>query len=143
MTPNNLARHPKTAHQTPHVHLLDSTILQMSTHYDKIVSRWGNIVHLYHEASAALMATDRAAGVNLLKAELEMMEIDIRAYRNVAQSIRVEDIVEMYIVAGRQRWRAEQIAREDFESLKSSLKQVENKVKDLKADIVYGFEGEK
>jgi DNA polymerase elongation subunit (family B) len=114
----------------------------MSAHYDKIVSRWKNIARLYHEASAALMATDRAAGVNSLKAELEMMENDIEAYRNVAQSIRVEDIVEMHIVAGRQRWRAEQIVREDFEDLESILKQVENKLKELKADIVYGFEEE-
>jgi hypothetical protein len=112
----------------------------MSAHYDKIVTRWKNVARLYHEASAAMMVTDRAAGVNSLKAELEMMENDIEAYRNVAQSIRVEDIVEMYIVAGRQRWRAEQIAREDFEDLESSWKQAENKVKELKADIVYGFE---
>jgi outer membrane murein-binding lipoprotein Lpp len=89
------------------------------------------------------MATDRAAGVNSLKAELQMLENDIEAYRNVAQSIRVEDIVEMYIVAGRQRWRAEQIATEDFEDLESSLNQVENKVRELKADIVYGFDEEK
>jgi outer membrane murein-binding lipoprotein Lpp len=89
------------------------------------------------------MATDRAAGVNSLRAELEMLETDIEVYRNVAQCINVEDIVEMYVVAGRNKWRAEQIAKEDFEDLESNLKQVENKVKELKADIMYGFEEEK
>jgi hypothetical protein len=128
------------SYQTPRAHLLDSTILQISAHYDKIVTRWKQIARLYHEASAALMATDRAAGVNSLRAELEMLETDIEAYRNAAQIVNVEDLVEMYVVAGRQRWRAEQIAKEDFEDLEGSLKMIENKMKELKADIVYGFD---
>jgi hypothetical protein len=89
------------------------------------------------------MATDRVAGVKSLRVELEMLKTDIEVYRNVTQSISVEDLVEMHVIAGRQRWRAEQIANEDLEDLESSLKQVENKVKELKADIVYGFDGEK
>jgi DNA polymerase elongation subunit (family B) len=143
MTPNAPTHQPNTVHQTPRAHLLDSTMLQISAHYDKIVTRWKEIARLYHEASAALMASDRAAGVNSLRAELEMLETDIEVYRNVAQSINVEDIVEMYVVAGRNKWRAEQITKEDFEDLESNLKQVENKLKELKADIVYGFEEEK
>jgi hypothetical protein len=106
MTPNAPTHQPNTAHQTPRAHLLDSTVLQIFAHYDKIMTRWKEIARLYHEASAALMATDRAAGVNSLRAELEMLEIDIEVYRNVAQSINVEDIVEMYVVAGRNKWRA-------------------------------------
>jgi outer membrane murein-binding lipoprotein Lpp len=143
MTPNAPTHQPNTAHQTLRAHLLDSTILQISAHDDKIVTRLKEIARLYHETSAALMVTDRAAGVNSLRAELEMLETDVEAYRNVAQSINVEDIVEMYVVAGRNKRRAEQIANGDFEDLESNLKQVENKVKKLKADIVYGFEEEK
>jgi hypothetical protein len=131
------------SYQIPRVHLIESTILQISAHHDKIVTRWKDIACFYHEASAALMATDRVAGVNSLRAELEMLKTDIEAYRNVAQCISVEDLVGMYVIAGRQRWRAEQIANEDLENLESSLKQVENKVKELKVDIVYGSDEEK
>jgi outer membrane murein-binding lipoprotein Lpp len=86
------------------------------------------------------MATDRAAGVNSLKAELEMLENDVRSYREIVNSIALEDIVGIYIAGGRQRWRAEQIAKEDLEDLEKSLKQIEDKAKEMTADVVYGFE---
>jgi len=86
------------------------------------------------------MATDRAAGVNSLKAELEMLEQDIARYREVVKSVALEDIVGIYVVAGRQRWRAEEIAEEDLLDIERSLTQLETKAKELKADIVYGFE---
>jgi hypothetical protein len=86
------------------------------------------------------MATDRAAGVNSLKAELEMLEGDIAGYRGVVKTVVYDDIVELYVVAGRKRWRAEQIAKEDLEDVEKSLKELEQKVKEAKADIVYGFE---
>jgi hypothetical protein len=130
-----------TAHRTPRAHLFDSTFWQvLPAHYDKINSRWKLIARLYHEASAALMATDRAAGVNSLKAELEMLEGDIAGYRGVVKTVVYDDIVELYVVAGRKRWRAEQIAKEDLEDVEKSLKELEQKVKEAKADIVYGFE---
>lgn len=86
------------------------------------------------------MATDRAAGVNSLKAELEMLEQDISSYRDVVKSVALENIVGIYVVAGLQRWRAEEIAKEDLEDIEKSLTQLETKAKELKADIVYGFE---
>ncbi|KAF1918782.1 hypothetical protein BDU57DRAFT_403014, partial [Ampelomyces quisqualis] len=129
------------AHQTPQVHLFDSTFWEvLPAHYDKIKSRLDLIARLYHEASAAIMATDRAAGVNSLKAELEMLENDIVKYREIVKGITFKDIVGIYIAGGRLRWRAEQIAKEDLEDLEKSLKQIEDKAKEMKADIVYGFE---
>lgn len=125
----------------PYAHLFDSTFWQvLPAHYDKINSRWKLIARLYHEASAAIMATDRAAGVNSLKAELEMLEQDISSYRDVVKSVALENIVGIYVVAGLQRWRAEEIAKEDLEDIEKSLTQLETKAKELKADIVYGFE---
>jgi hypothetical protein len=129
------------AQQTPRTHFFDSTFWQvLPAHYDKIMTRWELIARLYHEASAAAMATDRAAGVNSLKAELEMLENDIAGYRDVAKTIPFEVIVGLYVVAGRQRWRAEQIGKEDREDMEKSLSEMELKVKELKADIVYGLE---
>jgi cob(I)alamin adenosyltransferase len=125
----------------PHANTFASTFWEvLPAHYDKIKARLDLIARLYHEASAALMATDRAAGVNSLKAELEMLENDVRSYREIVNSIALEDIVGIYTAGGRQRWRAEQIAKEDLEDLEKSLKQIEDKAKEMTADVVYGFE---
>jgi len=86
------------------------------------------------------MATDRAAGSNSLKAELEMLESDIKEYREVVKGIEPEDLVGLYVVGGRQVWRARQIAKEDFDDVENSLKEVEEKIREVKADMVYGFE---
>jgi hypothetical protein len=130
-----------TCHGQSRTHLFDSTFWRvLPTYYDKLNSRWILIARLYYEASAAVMATDRAAGTNSLKAELEMLEKDIKDYRDIVQGIELEDLVGLYIVGGSQRWRAVQIAKEDSESLEKSLEEVEVKVRELKADIVYGFE---
>jgi hypothetical protein len=130
-----------TAHQMPRTHLFNSTFWQvLPSQYKKIKARWELIARLYYEASAAAKATDRAAGVNSLKAELEMLENDIVGYCDSAKTIAFEDIVGLYVVAGRQRGRAEQIAKEDLEDIEKSMSEMEVKVKELKADIVYGFE---
>ncbi|KAH7079648.1 hypothetical protein FB567DRAFT_533057 [Paraphoma chrysanthemicola] len=130
-----------TTHQTPRVHLFDSTFWQvLPAHYDKIRQRWKLIARLYHEARSAVMATDRAAGSNSLKAELEMLEDDIKGYRTMVAAVDVGDIVGIYVLAGRQRWRAEQIAKKDLEDLENSLVSIEEKIMEVKADIVYGFE---
>lgn len=86
------------------------------------------------------MSTDRAAGANSLKAEVEMLESDISAYRDIVKAIELEDLVGIYLTAGRQRWRAGQIVKEDIENMEKSLKEVEDKIRDMKADMVYGFE---
>lgn len=130
-----------TIHQLHRVHLLDSTFWQvMPAHYDKIKNRWTLIARLYHEAGSAIMATDRAAGTSSLKAELEMLEDDIKEYRALVATIEIRDIVDLYVLAGRRQCRAEQIVKEDLGDLKSSLERIEMKIKEVKADIVYGFE---
>jgi hypothetical protein len=124
-----------------HAYLFDSTFWQvLPAHYDKINIHWKLIASLYYEASAAIMATDRAAGVNSLKAELEMLKQDVGSYRDVVKNVALEDIVGMYVVAGRQRWRAEKIAKEDLEDIEKGLTQLEMKAKELKVDIVYRLE---
>jgi hypothetical protein len=105
-------------------------------------TRIAHIARMHHEARAALLPSDRAAGVDSLKAELEMLEHDIGEYRRVARSIEVGELVQIYVVACRQRWRAEQIAREDLEGLEGGLREVEERVRAVRADVVYGFEGE-
>jgi hypothetical protein len=131
----------KFNHSTPNTHLLDTTFWQvLPAHYDRIRERWFKIPRIYHEASSALMTTDREAGVNSLKGELEMLEHDIKEYRELAKSVSVESITNLYLVAGRQRWRAQQIAKQDLENLEGSIQEVESKIKEMKADMVYGFE---
>lgn len=143
MTPNTPSQTPSTPHHPSRRNLLESTFWQvLPTYYDKIDTRWTLIASLYHEASAAVMATDRAAGVNSLKAELEMLESDIKEYRAIVRGIEMEDLVGLYVVAGRQRWRAEQIAKEDLEGFEEGVKEVEERVREVRAELVYGFEGQ-
>jgi hypothetical protein len=146
MTPNPPTPTGQTISTAPRqtrTHLFDSTFWQvLPAHDDKIEVRWTLIARLYHESSAAIMATDRAGGINSLKAELEMLENDIKEYRDIVKDIKLEDLVGIYVLAGRQRWRAEQIATEDLEDIEKSLKDVEKKVAEVKADIMYGFEKE-
>jgi len=87
------------------------------------------------------MATDRVEGTNSLKAELEMLETEMKEFRAIIAGIEFEDLVGLYIVAGRQRWRAEQIAKEDLEDLEGGLEGIEEKIGDVKADMVCGFKG--
>jgi hypothetical protein len=114
----------------------------LPAHYDALNTRIALIARLYHEARAALLQSDRAASVDSLKVELEMLEHDISEYRRIARSIDVQDVVSIYVVAGRQRWRAEQIAKEDLDGLEGSLEGMEERVRGVRADVVYGFEGE-
>ncbi|KAH7413622.1 hypothetical protein DE146DRAFT_761902 [Phaeosphaeria sp. MPI-PUGE-AT-0046c] len=144
MTPNKSTHDPETEHHIHRAHIFDSTFWAvLPAHYDKIKKRWTLIARLYHEANSALMATDRAAGVNSLTAELDMLESDIEDYREVARTIALEDLIGLYMVAGRQRWRAEQIAKQDVEELEGSLKLLEAKLREVKADVVYGFDEKK
>jgi cob(I)alamin adenosyltransferase len=71
---------------------------------------------------------------------MEMLENDITEYSDVAKTIAFEDIVDLYVAAGRQRRKAEQIAKEDLEDMENNISEIEVKVKELKANIVYGFE---
>lgn len=51
----------------------------------------------------------------------------------------ITDLAEMY-VAGKARRRALHIAKTDFEHVESSLKMVEDRVKEIEAELVYCFE---
>jgi len=132
---------PSQTNTQAHTHLFATTFWHvLPSHYDKIRDRYIKIANLYYEASSAVMATDRAAGVNSLKGEIDVLEHDIAEYRAVVNEIAIEDVIGIYMTGGRQRWRAQQIARQDLEDLESSLKEVEEKVRSVKADVVYGFE---
>lgn len=136
--PLALARH---THQTPRLTLLDRTFWEvLPAHYDKIKQRWHKIATLHDEAKSDLLSSDRAGAVNSLKAELEMLEKDIDEYRNIVRGINITDVAEMYVVAGEERQRALQVAKEDFEAVESSLKMVGDRMREVRAELVYGFE---
>ncbi|KAF2626692.1 hypothetical protein BU25DRAFT_92873 [Macroventuria anomochaeta] len=128
-------------HQTPRRTLLGQTFWEvLPAHYEKIKQRWIKIATLQDEAKSDLLSSDRAGAVNSLKAELGMMEKDIEEYRNIVRGIDITDVAEMYVVAGQARQRALQVAKEDFEDVEGSLKMVEDRMKEVKAELVYGFE---
>lgn len=132
---------PTQGHQTPRLTLLDSTFWEiLPANYDKIKQRWIKIVTLHDEAKSDLLLSDRAGAVNSLKAELEMLEKDVEEYRNIVRRIDITDVAEMYVVAGKARPRALQVAKEDFENVERSLKCVEDRMEGVRAELVYGFE---
>lgn len=49
----------------------------------------------------------------------------------------------MYVVAGQTRPRALHIAKEDFADVEESLRCVEDRLKEVRAELVYGFERQK
>ena len=71
-----------------------------------------------------------------------MLGKDISEYRNVVRGIDITDVAEMYVVAGKARQRALQIAKEDFEDVEASLKGVEGKMHGIRDELVCGFENQ-
>ncbi|KAJ4373451.1 hypothetical protein N0V86_007590 [Didymella sp. IMI 355093] len=132
---------PIQPHHTPRLTLLDSTFWEvLPANYEKIKCRWSKIATLHDEAKSDLLPSDRAGAVNSLKAELEMLEKDIEEYRSIVRGIDITDVAEMYVVAGKVRPRALQVAKQDFEDVEASLESVEDQMKEVRAELVYGFE---
>ena len=132
-----------TAHRPTRLILLDQTFWEiLPAHYHKIKQRWVKIATLHSSAQCDLRPSDRARAVESLKAELEMLEEDISEYRNMVRGIDIADVAEMYVVAGKARQRALQIAKEDFEDVEASLKGMEDKMHGIRVELVYGFENQ-
>ncbi|CAI9628662.1 unnamed protein product [Alternaria burnsii] len=130
-----------TPYSTPRLTLFSTTFWEvLPSHYDKIITRWSKIAHLHHEAKSDILATDRAGAVTSLKAELEMLDLDVEEYRKLVNGVDITDIAGVYVVGGRPRHRALEIAKEDKKDLEESLSLVEEHVKEIRADIAYGFE---
>lgn len=127
-----------TAHRPTRLTLLDQTFWEvLPAHYHNIKQRWVKIATLHSSAQCDLRPSDRARAVEPLKAELEMLEKDISEYRNIVRGIDITDVAEMYVVAGKARQRALQIAKEDFEDVEASLKGVEDKMLEIRDELVY------
>jgi hypothetical protein len=132
---------PIQSHHTPRLTLLDSTFWEvLPANHEKIKRRWIKIATLHDEAKSDLLPSDREGAVNSLKAEIEMLEKDIDEYRSIVRGIDITDVAEMYVVAGRAQPRALQVAKQDFEDVEASLKSVEDQMKEVRAQLVYGFE---
>ena len=132
-----------TAHRPTRLTLLDQTSWEiLPAHYRNIKQRWIKIATLHSSAQCGLLPADRARAVKSLEAELEMLEKDISEYRNIVRGIDITDVAEMYVVAGKARQRALQIAKEDFEDVEASLKVVEDKMHGIRAELVNGVENQ-
>lgn len=132
---------PTKSYQTPRLTLLDSTFWEvLPANYDKIKQRWIKIATLHDGVKSDLLPSDRAGAVNSLKAELEMLEKDIDEYRSIVRGVDITDVAEMYVVAGKARPRALHVAKEDFENVEGSLKAIESRMQEIRAELVYGFE---
>lgn len=132
---------PTKSYQTPRLTLLDSTFWEvLPANYDKIKQRWIKIATQHDEAKSDLLSSDRSGAVNSLKAELQMLEKDIDEYRSIVRGVDITDVAEMYVVAGKARPRALQVAKEDFENVEGNLKAIESRMQEIRAELVYGFE---
>lgn len=127
---------PSRTYQTPRLTLIDQTFWEvLPANYDNIKRRWIKIATLHDEAKSDLLPSDRAGAVDSLKAELKMLAKEIERYRVIVQAIDITDVTEMYVVAGNARTQALQIAKEDFEDVEMSMKEVENMMRNVKAEF--------
>lgn len=130
-----------TSYLAPRVTLFSTTFWEiLPSHYDQIITRWSRIAHLYHEAKSDILATNRANAVASIKAELEMLDQDVEGYLKLVNRVDITDIAGVYVVGGKSLHHALEIAREDKKDLAESLSLVEEQVKEIRADVRYGFE---
>lgn len=109
---------PANLHKAPRILLLDHLFWDLlPANHDKIKQCWAEIARSYDEANLDLLSSDRAAAVESLKAELELLEKDIEEYRSTVKKIDIMDLAEMYLIAGTARQRALQNAKEDLENV--------------------------
>ncbi|KAG9193450.1 hypothetical protein G6011_03485 [Alternaria panax] len=124
-----------TSHTTPRVTLFSTTFWEiLPSHYDKILKRWTKIAHLHHEAKSDILAADRTGAVESIKVELEMLDQDVEEYRKLVNGVDITDIAGVYMVGGKSRHRALEIAKEDKKDLEESLSLVEEQVNDIRVD---------
>jgi transcription initiation factor IIF auxiliary subunit len=125
------------------VAILDTIFWEvLPAHYEKIQTRWEKIAHLYAAAKHDQLTTDRDGAINSLKAELDILEVDVQEYWNVAKGINVTDIAGIYVVAGDSKDEALKNAKEHLDDLHLSLQMVKDKIHETRAEIRYGFEKE-
>lgn len=127
-----------TDHSSSRVSLLNATFWEvLPSNYNRIKTRWEKIARLYHRAKSDLLASDRDGATYSLKAELDMLKHDMHEYRNIVKGIDITDVAGIYVTAGESVHRALQIANEDFDHLESSLKQVEDKIMEVRTSIAH------
>jgi hypothetical protein len=132
-----------TAHPTPRAALFSSTLFTiLPSHYTSILTHWTKIAHLHFSAKNDDIPMERAGAINSLTAELTMLEHDITEYRNLVRTIDITDIAGIYVCAGRGKNLALNMAKQDLEDVFSSLGELEDKVREMRAELLYGFEEE-
>lgn len=123
----------------PRLTLLQTTFSDLlPSLYNLITTHWTTIACLTHEAKAALLATERDTATNSLRAELDLLQKDIDSYRTLVQGFNVTDIAGLYATAGRTNDEAVIEAKGDLADLEASLGVLEERVKEIRADLVYG-----
>ncbi|KAF2125270.1 hypothetical protein P153DRAFT_299655, partial [Dothidotthia symphoricarpi CBS 119687] len=118
-------------HATPRTSLLATTFSQLlPTQHSKITTRWRKIALLH----AQTKLDHRAETINALNAELDMLEGDIREYREVVRGIDVRDVAGLYVVAGMGRESAARVAGEDLEGFEGGLKELEEGIASIRGE---------
>ncbi|CBY01617.1 predicted protein [Plenodomus lingam JN3] len=117
-----------TTHPTPRTTLLSTTFWEvLPSHQTRITTRLTKIAYLHSQTHTCILATDRAAALASLKAEIEMLDHDISALRAIIRGIDITDLAGLYVVAGRSAHRALQLAKGDLEGLEGSLRGMEER----------------
>jgi hypothetical protein len=130
-----------TPHPTPRATLFSSTFfIILPSHYTTMLTRWKKIAQLHFSAKHDNIPMERAGAVNSLTSELTMLEADIEEYRSLVRSIDITDIAGIYVCSGLATLPALTLAKKDLQDVFGSLEEVEAKVKEIRAELLYGFE---
>ncbi|KAF2865836.1 hypothetical protein BDV95DRAFT_612410 [Massariosphaeria phaeospora] len=119
----------------PHGENILSALEKLDHQNDKIVSHYRDLSKLLHCAETPRPAFQReATGIQLRRA-ISKLEHEIVKHREITNGITLQDMAEVYRVAGRTHEEACLEATNDINALERGLQQVEETLGEVKATL--------
>jgi Trp operon repressor len=117
------------------------TTLTMIQTIDQLVSHAHDLFQqafdLFHDSKHGIVASERETAGLRLRSLSETLQKDIAQQREVAASLNVTDIADVYVTAGYTKGEAVIKAKEDLEGLNRRVDTIEGRIKRMVAEVMY------